>query len=720
MRHAVSHFPLLFPEAKQLYAEAMKLGSIKISIIKCLVLGIAGVGKTHLKWLLLSDNKGKTVGRVSTGLADNTIQVSVKSIIAGVDDKDQWEILDESKLLQILANAYEKEKPPPPIIAANTKISPQPVVHQEPSTQPVIHQEPSIQPVPQEQIDLKVPVETGVDGGISEESTMTLESKPYSNSVAEKVDNLFIDAFKNVADKKISNVKLVHFIDSGGQPQFLELLPAFVQDVSVILFAVNLSEPLDHCPMIYFYGQDSQPVGKPFESPSSHKQVLEQCLRVANARGDRPHVFVVGTHRDKENECPEKIRDKNEMIRRVIHPECLVLKKGTEVIWDINSKSPDTHDYEVAAQLRRAIVAHCQLMATPLPQDMTPSLPIKWFHLELLIRHSAVRGVISFSNCLQQASSLGMDEEGLQAALLHMVKYNLLLWYYKIAALREVVFCDPQVILKIITDLVQYKYELTGCDVEQKLSSDGVKGVWCEKFRDHAIVNEEFLYFERFKRHFVDGVFTLNNFIKLMCHLFIMVPLEGGSHDYLMPALLNPLNVCAINKKNIEGEPYRLLFPNESVPYGMFSSLVAFLQKSEECSLLEQYKKPVCLYRNCVTFKYKKFPAVFTIIDSTAFIEVHQVHSDRTSCKACPKIRKLIYKGIEKCAEVLHYSGWKDLKDGFICSNKSCGFVAIPYEELPGLASCSKCSNDMDLSFQHTVWITEEGRHIGKVLFSLA
>ena len=700
------HFPLLFPEAKQLYAEAMKLGSVKMSIIKCLVLGIAGVGKTHLKWLLLSENKGKTVGRVSTGLADNPIQVSVKSIIAGVDDKDQWEILDESKLLQILANAYEKEKPPPPIIAAKTKISPQPVVCQEPS----------IQPVPQEQIHLKVPVETVVDGGISEESTMTSESKSFSNSVAEKVDNLFIDAFKNVADKKISNEKLVHFIDSGGQPQFLELLPAFVQDVSVILFAVNLSERLDHCPMIYFYGEDSQPVGKPFESPSSHKRVLEQCLRVANARGDRPHVFVVGTHRDKENECPEKIGDKNEMIRRVIHPECLVLKKGTEVIWDINSKSPDTHDHEVAAQLRRAIVAHC-------PQDMTPSLPIKWFHLELLIRHSAIRGVISFSNCLEQALSLGMDEEGLQAALLRMVKYNLLLWYYKIAALREVVFCDPQVILKIITDLVQYKYELAGCDVKQKPSSDGVKGVWCEKFRDHAIVSEEFLYAERFKRHFVDGVFTLNNFIKLMCHLFIMVPLEGGSHEYLMPALLNPLNVCAINKKNKIGEPYRILFPNESVPYGMFSSLVAFLQKSEECSLLEQHKKPVCLYRNCVTFKYKKFPAVFTIIDSTAFIEVHQVHSERTmknSCKACPKIRKLIYKGIEKCAEVLHYSGWRDLKDGFICSNESCRFVAIPYEELPDLASCLHCSSDMDLSFQHTVWITEEGRLIGKVWLSLA
>ena len=708
--HAMMHFLFFFSEAKQLYEEAMKLGSIKMSIIKCLVLGIAGVGKTHLKWLLLSENKGRTVGRVSTGLADNPIQAfvgSVKSIIAGVDEKDQWEILDETKLLQILANACEMEKLPPPIIAETTKVYPLPV-----------HQEYPTQPVPQERIDLKVSVvETVTDGGILEApGTMASESKPCSSSVAEKVDSLFIDAFKNVADKKILNVKLVHFIDSGGQPQFLELLPAFVQDVSVILFAINLSECLDHCPTIYFYGEDSQPVGKPFESPSSHKQVLEQCLRVARAMGDHSHVFVVGTHRDKENECREKIRDKNEMISRVINSRSLVLKNGTEVIWDINSKSPDTHDQEVAAQLRRAIVAHCQDMTPSLSQDMIPSLPIKWFRLELLIRHTAVRGVISFSNCLQQALSLGMNEEGLKAALLHMVKYNLLLWFHKIVHLREVVFCDPQVILKIITNLVQYKYELAGHDVEQSSTSNGVKKDWCEDFRDHAVVSEEFLSHERFKGHFVD-IFTVKHFIKLMCHLFIMVPLESGSRKYLMPALLNPLKFDANSKKNELVEPFRILFPNEFAPYGMFSSLVAFLQKSEECMLLENHKKPVYLYRNCVAFKYKKFPVSFTIVDSTAFIEVHLENvMAENLCKACSRIRKLIYKGIEKCAEVLHYSGWTDVKDGFVCSNESCKFVALPYPECSKQALCHHCSNEMTLNSKHIIWITEEGCHIdGKV-----
>ena len=117
---------------------------------------------------------------------------------------------------------------------------------------------------------------------------------------------------------------------------------------------------------------------------------------------------------------------------------------------------------------------------------------------------------------------------------------------------------------------------------------------------------------------------------------------------------------------------------------------------------MEKDKVPVCLYRNCVSFKHKKFPAKFTIIDSVAYIEVHLDSGD--AGKACPRIRILIHEGIKKCAEVLHYSGWKDCKDCFICSNESCKHAAIPYEEDSSKAECTHCLNDyMDLTERHTI-----------------
>ena len=209
-----------------------------------------------------------------------------------------------------------------------------------------------------------------------------------------------------------------------------------------------------------------------------------------------------------------KTNDK--IISNIVNTECLVEKNETEVIWDINGKQPKQYDRDVANYFRQAIVTHCS-KGTP------PPLPMKWFGLEMQMRRSATRGVLSFSKCLQLAQRLGMDEQGLEAALLHMVKYNLFLWYHKVPALRDKVFTDPQVILKVITDLVQCKHELA------TLGSIGVKGTWHFKFKNHhAIVSLEFHSHQHFKGHFVDEVFTIKHFIALMSHLFIMVPLEDG------------------------------------------------------------------------------------------------------------------------------------------------------------------------------------------------
>eukprot|EP00731_Ephydatia_muelleri_P038006 Em0627g2a len=284
--------------AKQLYEEAMKFGSVKLSIIKCLVLGIAGVGKTCLKRLLLQipQNIDGPIGRVSTGLADNPIQAlvgSVSSIVASVVEGDTgiWEVLDETKLMKVIASAYQADSSHP--------ATPPPA-----STMP--------------RVAINVSVLDNTESHNRHVPTMSPPYNLFVNTIAsgnelaldpaiQEIDSLIIEVFKSkLSDWKELNVKLVHFIDSGGQPQFLELLPAFVQDLSAILYAVNLSEPLDHHPMIYFYGQDCKPLGKPYQSPSSHKQVLHQCVRATYTGDVHPQVFVLGTHRDKENECLEK------------------------------------------------------------------------------------------------------------------------------------------------------------------------------------------------------------------------------------------------------------------------------------------------------------------------------------------------------------------------------------------------------------------------------
>ena len=92
--------------------------------------------------------------------------------------------------------------------------------------------------------------------------------------------------------------------DSGGQPQFLKILPRFISFLSIAIVVTNLSERLDECPTSYFYGEDGKIVGEGKPSKITNEQMLLQFLQmvVSQSQGNSQIKFIiVGTHRDMEH-----------------------------------------------------------------------------------------------------------------------------------------------------------------------------------------------------------------------------------------------------------------------------------------------------------------------------------------------------------------------------------------------------------------------------------
>ena len=83
---------------RKLYEEAIQKGYLETSVVKCLILGAAGVGKTHFKNLLLK--KEPPAQRVSTGLADNPVR-AISTTLAGVAglEEDDWITVDDDQAL---------------------------------------------------------------------------------------------------------------------------------------------------------------------------------------------------------------------------------------------------------------------------------------------------------------------------------------------------------------------------------------------------------------------------------------------------------------------------------------------------------------------------------------------------------------------------------------------------------------------------------------------
>ena len=94
----------------------------------------------------------------------------------------------------------------------------------------------------------------------------------------------------SVVNKKLFGVKWIQFIDSGGQLQYHDILPLFIQDPVVTIFVLKLSEELSHHPTIEYYGADGK-----LEAPRPKKKKninYPKLNRTVNANQARPGCIL--------------------------------------------------------------------------------------------------------------------------------------------------------------------------------------------------------------------------------------------------------------------------------------------------------------------------------------------------------------------------------------------------------------------------------------------
>ena len=87
---------------------------------------------------------------------------------------------------------------------------------------------------------------------------------------------------------------MIYFLDTGGQPQFHDLLSLFLALVRIVIFVAILAHRLDDHRMIGYY-EKCKPVAKPQPSALSHLQhtiqaLLSQALAQASPEGSAPSL----------------------------------------------------------------------------------------------------------------------------------------------------------------------------------------------------------------------------------------------------------------------------------------------------------------------------------------------------------------------------------------------------------------------------------------------
>ena len=624
----------------------MKEGYISASFLKVIFTGAGGVGKTHT--LSLIRGVPPPSSRESTDCANKAVTLRVDA----ANDK-KWEEIGVEKRKEIIAKgicaAKEQNQlePIPEPQKEKTQIQPEPKSKR------------TVQQQPHSQADLKLSTPVSSQPLETELDLMKIVNELKSGEIG----------------GKLLELKWVYAVDTGGQPPFHELLSAFIKGASVCAFVVKLSETLAHRPQVEYW-VDGTRVGRSFQHPLSNLEILEQSIQtiqvlpnISNEYGggessESPLLLVIGTHRDKQTECNETLDRKEEILGDVMKQPGFDLRFNThsegeggeeseggaqKIIFDVNALNPEQKDLNKAATLRRVI-------ASKMPPLI--DIPLRHFCLELeLERLATTEPVITMTKCKKIGQRLNFDDTGLKAALRFLHRLNILLYYPKCKEVEELIFCDPLVLIKVVSKVV-------------KLIHMGETRQWKESGKSGLITVEQ-LNCTEFNCFFQCEIFTCERLFKLYKYLLIVAEVEENKR-YFMPCLLNAVKITDLEQmrpKSYRG-PLVYKFLDETrnflpvyAPSGLFSALVAFLM-DEVSKVFSKVKlqSSDTRYRNNINFQFQSPPVHFTLLNFRKSFEVFA----RCLPEHLPKIRNIIQKGLAVAKQVRNFEH-VNYKEAFPC-----------------------------------------------------
>ena len=663
----------LIDTSSEFLREAMKKGHVHVKLMKVIIEGPAGVGKTCLMYLLLGKSPPSPEQRHSTGCAERAVQV----IHVGKEG-EMWSEISRKEFQEMIAEAV-----------------------------PILHEELKAKGKGIKDLDDvlsglgSVEGEAGegqegegeVDGEgkpmqkeLSSKSSSAGDSKTVIDGVIQKLTEL-VAMGSSKSSRCLMDMELIYITDCGGQQPFWDLRPIFTRDTSATIFVHRLCEKLDDHPLNDLY-QSGKRVGPSQRATLTTAEAFKTMLRGRHEGGECSKIITVGTHKDLAHECDETPEEKNKKFTAIASPhfESDILYCNEDMKKVFNPKDDDKDE---ASKIRASIEKGATLV----------EIPIWWFILQLILEALALklgREVLRKDECVDVSTSLGFSEEELDAALDFFDKLNIFL--YKKDILPRVVFTNPQVPLDKLSKLVERQYHLKAAEADPSKGANRAIVGHFRKFRDLGILSLEIL--EEFRSHFAEGIFTVNDFLELLQHLLVVAPLSG-TNEYFFPAILRMMSEAHINEylaacmgDDMKITPLVVEFPTGWAPPGVYCCSVCHLQSHAHWEVDDKAPKPpttphtegthhsklrrISLTRNCITLTKDGRPGSVTFIDNFSFfvvcvnVDTSDMQEDELA-EHCQAIRSEVFAAVEAGLQNTHHTK-SHPKHAFLCphQNESC------------------------------------------------
>ena len=619
---------------KQTYKREMRYGHIKTSIAKVLLFGIAGSGKTSATAIMMEEDPPSV--RTSTPLMARPVQV----ITVLIKELTKWMKKTPEEVRRLIAEIIRSRE----LASEIQKLRQTDSKSRETSSK----SQGTYLPKPP-QLKQVQPKE-GQSPKPKSEFDLALES------VMKEDDFLSLVQQCNPPSEPILEQSWLYIIDSGGQPEFHDMLSIFLQKATACIFVCRMHDELDDYPPVDLY-KDGSSIGPTHKSRLTNRQLFQQfmcTMRSFNYIKNEDHlrippsILLLATHRDlvEGGELPKQLVDG---LKAIVLPQFReqLIYCGTQLekfIFTMNAKKPDDRDRKTANDIRKVITEKC-------PGEKV-KIPIRWYNLDHQSRRISDhlnRKVLSRQEYGKIAKELNIDERSCEGALEFFNSLNTISYFPKV--LPYLVFLEPQILLNLLKELVEKKYR------EDQHAIRPNKHDF--QFHDIVQVTEELL--NELKEHYHPPLFTSKELAKLFEKLLIFGKLEEGT--WFVPCILPSLKEEEV-KQHRESNKKALLihFPDGGPQNGIFCSTVSFLLSADNTSpspwrvLKDHFGKPMCLKRNIIAFTVVDFSGKVTLIEEWTHFEIHLKTRPAREGDLWKLVYKAVFKGLEKAAETHHYS----------------------------------------------------------------
>ena len=615
-------------KAKQILDAALRDGSFPLGFLKSMAVGVARSGKTlsknHVFKMMCDPNFS-----VSTGVCEAPIlafrQLTLE-LIKALPSAEGFELLKYEDINQFLAYVVRKGL----LKGRVAKVVKEMV-----------------------QAASKGSSSSDRSEGVAASSVGT--GSGDSAASTDVVNKVVAKAEEYSFEKPLFKLQIILFLDSGGQPQFHEVVAAFSHNVSLVLVFIKLNERLDALCTNAFTDKEGKWFTEQCPSLLTNEQMVVQfvhammCKPVAGSEGMHTKFMVIGTHRDLMHECNETLEEKNERLASLFLPaleENLVMN-GDDIIFAVNAKKPDKNDDKCFDLIREKVA--------DLSGALDVDTPIAFLMLLNDVNKYAEeqrKKVVSMEEFQAIAGRLKMERQSLEAALVFFNKMSV--WMYVPSVLPGAVFVDPQMPLDSINRIVQYSFRVRGGAIPGLAASE------CRLWKE-GVVSSEMLKGEEFRGCFVRGLFEADDALKLFEKLFIVAPLN--EREFVMPAMLQ-----TVAEKDMERyvpapsehvSPLFLHFHMSRIAKGVFCSTHTCMRSkygwTTAYTMVKSKKVPACLFRNAVRLQHPTKAVEITLLHSLKHFEVHLDASQADLPIICPEIRDMLMDAVDSAASAFRF-----------------------------------------------------------------